>query len=280
MSRTILIGLLTAAPLIITWLIVSFLLDQLSHIGQPWVRGLAYGMMSRYPALASLMLNETVQYAVAVLVVLVGLFVLGWATGRVIGQRLIRQFENFITSIPFVDSIYRATKRFLSVAGATPGGEQRVVLIDFPSPNMKTIGLVTKRMRDATTGEGLLAVYIPTAPNPTSGYVEIVPVQDVVFLDMTFDQAMSFIVTGGSNAPDIIDYRGGAASRAARGAIPTGPSDAGASAGPGAGTGAGTGAGIAGDTGTGGGGDASAGPGADPGGTPAAIASIGKVRTH
>lgn len=207
-SRTILIGLLTAAPLIITWLIVTFLFDQLSHIGLPWVRGVAYGVRPSYPAVAELMLNETVQYTVAIIVVLMGLFVLGWATGRVIGQRLIRQFEQLITAIPFVDSIYRATKRFLSVAGASPGGEQRVVLINFPSPDMKTLGLVTRRMRDSSTGEGLLAVYIPTAPNPTSGYVEIVPASDVVFLDMTFDQAMSFIVTGGSNGPEEIDYYG------------------------------------------------------------------------
>ncbi len=215
-SRTILIGLLTAAPLIITWLIVTFLFDQLSHIGLPWVRGVAYGLRPRYPAVADLMLNETVQYSVAVLIVLVGLFFLGWAAGRVIGQRLIHRFERMINSIPFVDSIYRASKRFLSVAGASPGGEQRVVLIKFPSDDMKTIGLVTKRMRDASSGEGLLAVYIPTAPNPTSGYVEIVPARDVVFLDMTFDQAMSFIVTGGSNGPDVIDYYGATVRRRAQ----------------------------------------------------------------
>ncbi len=63
-------------------------------------------------------------------------------------------------------------------------------------------------MTDQTTGQELAAVYIPTAPNPTSGYVEILPLEDLVFLDWTFDQAMSFIVTGGSNGPDTIDYSG------------------------------------------------------------------------
>ncbi len=207
-SRTILIGLLTAAPLIITWLIVTFLFDWLSSIGQPWVRGLAFGIRPQYPGLADLMLSETLQSFVAVLVVLFLLFVLGWATGKVLGQRLIRQAERAIGAIPVVDSIYRATKRFLAVASATPGGEKRVVLINFPSPSMKTIGLVTKVMTDQASGQQLAAVYIPTAPNPTSGYVEIVPVDTLVFLDWTFDQAMSFIVTGGSNGPDIIDYSG------------------------------------------------------------------------
>ena len=94
------------------------------------------------------------------------------------------------------------------MASATPGGEKRVVLIEFPTAGMKTLGLVTKVLRDQTTGEELAAVYIPTAPNPTSGYVEILPVTSLVFLDWTFDQAMSFIVTGGSNSPDTMNFSG------------------------------------------------------------------------
>jgi uncharacterized membrane protein len=205
-GRYIVIGLVTAAPLAITWWIVSFLFTQLSELGMPWVWGLSQGIRPRYPALADFMLNETVQSVAAVVTMLVFLCVLGWATGRVIGQRLIRLFESFIGAIPFVDSIYRATKRFLAVAGSNEGGARRVVLIDFPSPEMKAIGLVTRIMRDRDTGEELAAVYVPTSPNPTSGYIEIVPLRSVVFTDWTFDQAMSFVVTGGSNAPETIAY--------------------------------------------------------------------------
>jgi uncharacterized membrane protein len=205
-GRTIVIGLLTAAPLAITWWIVSFLFEQLSKLGRPWVWGLSQGIRPRFPGLADFMLDSTVQSVFAVLVVLVFLYVLGWAAGRVIGQRLIALFESFIGAIPFVDRIYRATKRFLAVAGTTQQNERRVVLIDFPSPEMKTIGLVTRIMHDSNTGEELAAVYVPTAPNPTSGYIEIVPLKSVIFTDWTFDQAMSFIVTGGSNAPDTIAY--------------------------------------------------------------------------
>ena len=205
-GRTILIGLLTLAPLVITWVIVSFMFRTLSGYGEVWVRGLALGIRPAYPWLADLILSETLQSVVAVLVMLGLLWLLGWGAGRVVGQRMIGAFEQAIGKIPFVDSIYRATKRFVSVAGATPEGERRVVLIEFPSPEMKTVGFVTKLLRDRATGEALAAVYIPTAPNPTSGYVEIVPVSRIVFTDWTFDQAMSFVVTGGSNAPDEIDY--------------------------------------------------------------------------
>jgi len=57
--------------------------------------------------------------------------------------------------IPFVDTIYRSTKRFLTVAQQTPDGQRRVVLIDFPSRHMKTVGLVTRTLKDAETGEEL-----------------------------------------------------------------------------------------------------------------------------
>ena len=71
---------------------------------------------------------------------------------------------------------------------------------------MKTIGLVTRVLKDRSTGEELGVVYVPTSPNPTSGYIEIVPIRNLTFTDWTFDQAMSFVITGGSNAPDTIEY--------------------------------------------------------------------------
>ena len=204
--RYILIGLLTAAPLAITWLILEFLFTQLSNLGEPWIRGLARGIRPQNPALADLMVNEVLMSVAAALIVLAFLYVLGWATGRVVGQRLIRLFEQIISAIPFVDSVYRATKRFVSVAGSSPEGGRSVVLIDFPSPDMKAVGIMTRTLRDSDTGEELAAVYVPTSPNPTSGYIEILPMDRITRTEWTFDQAMSFIVTGGSSSPDHIHF--------------------------------------------------------------------------
>jgi uncharacterized membrane protein len=80
------------------------------------------------------------------------------------------------------------------------------VLISFPTPEMKTVGFITKVMRDTDTGRELAAVYVPTSPNPTSGYIEIVPLEDVVQTDWTMEEAMSFVMTGGANAPDSVRY--------------------------------------------------------------------------
>lgn len=205
-GRYILVGLLTVAPLGITWFILEFLFDQLSRIGRPWVRTLAQAIQTEQPVIARLLDNETFLSVLAVAIVVLFLWLLGWSTTRVLGRQLIGALERLIGLIPFVDTIYRATKRFLAVAGTSTDSQRRVVLIRFPSSEMKTIGLVTRTLRDAATGEELAAVYVPTAPNPTSGYVEIVPMRHVTVTDWSFDQAMAFIVTGGSNAPDSISY--------------------------------------------------------------------------
>jgi uncharacterized membrane protein len=79
------------------------------------------------------------------------------------------------------------------------------LLIDFPSAGLKAVGLLTRTIQDSRTGEKFAVVYVPKAPNPTSGYIEIVPLRSIIITDWTFDQAMSFIVTGGSSSPDQVE---------------------------------------------------------------------------
>jgi len=95
-----------------------------------------------------------------------------------------------------------------------------VVLVEFPHPGQKTIGFLTKTLTDSTTGELLAAVYVPTAINPTAGFLQIVPIGAVVETDMTMEQAMSLLLTGGAVGPDSIRFT--ALSLAARMNPPTG----------------------------------------------------------
>jgi uncharacterized membrane protein len=91
----------------------------------------------------------------AALLVLLLLYLLGWAASRVIGRHLIRLLEAIIASIPFVNTIYQNVKKLLNVVGERHTGRQRAVLIDFPSPEMKAIGVVMRFLRDADTGKNL-----------------------------------------------------------------------------------------------------------------------------
>jgi uncharacterized membrane protein len=204
--RYLLVGVLTAAPLWITWLVFDFIFTQLSNIGMPWVYALAYAVRHTMPALTESLYNPWFQSFLALAITLAALYVLGWATTRVFGQRIIAVFEALFERVPLVQAIYGGSKRFLAAVKEKPSGVQRVVMIDFPSPPMKAVGFVTRTMQDGTTGQQLAAIYVPTSPNPTSGYIEIVPLERVMSTDWTVDEAMSFIITGGANAPERINY--------------------------------------------------------------------------
>ena len=130
----------------------------------------------------------------------------GWLARRVVGQRLLRWLEALVGRIPLANIIYSSARKLLDILQTKPDGTQRVVLIDFPHSQMKAVGFVTRVIREHGTGRELAAVYVPTTPNPTSGYLEIVPVERITPTDWTVDQAMSFIISGGAVAPDTIPF--------------------------------------------------------------------------
>jgi len=113
--------------------------------------------------------------------------------------------EGLIERIPIAHTIYSGTKKLMSMLQKKPAGTQRVVLIDFPSPELKSIGFVTRVFSDPS-GREYAAVYVPTTPNPTGGYLEIVPIERLVATDWSVDQAMAFILSAGAAAPDVVPF--------------------------------------------------------------------------
>ena len=194
----LLAGILTVIPLWITWLVFSFVIAQLSHLGQPWVNALARGFQSTYPAISEVLLHPWMQPAMAVIITLLGLCTLGWITSRVIGKRIVNLFDRIMNRIPIVKKIYGSTKMLLEVLNQEKKEFDRVVLIEFPNRHMRAVGFVTRIVRDKTTNQELAAVYVPTTPNPTSGYLELVPIERVINTDMTVEEAMTFIISGGA----------------------------------------------------------------------------------
>lgn len=205
--RYFITGILAIIPLWITWLVLSFLYKILSEIGTPIFRAFARGLSPRYPVFADIVDSKVTASIVGVVLVLGLIFLLGWFTTNVIGRRLFNFAESLFHRIPFVKTIYGSVKKLITVLGDQPKGNvQRVVLINFPSSEMKTVGLVTRTLVDKSSGRVLAAVYVPTTPNPTSGYLEIVPIENIVSTDWTMDEAMTFIVSGGAIAPENIVY--------------------------------------------------------------------------
>jgi uncharacterized membrane protein len=205
-QRYILTGVLTVIPIWFTYAVFEFFLRHLSRIGLPWARALSRKIEQSWPQLANWILADWFQNTLAVVLTVAALYLLGWIATRVIGRRVIDLFEFFIHRIPVVQSVYGAIKKFISVLQTKPDEVQRVVLIAFPSQQMKTVGFVTRVLTDQRSGKQLAAVYVPTTPNPTSGYLEIVPLENLVATDWSMDEAMTFIISGGAVAPDHINY--------------------------------------------------------------------------
>lgn len=202
-QRYLITGLLTFIPLYLTWLVFKVVFSFLSHVGAPLVAGLFAALSAEFPGAAAWLSQEWFQSIIAFVGTIVALYVVGFATSRVFGQRLLTAFENLISRIPFVQTIYGGSKKLMSVLSTKPSGMQRVVLIDFPSPELKSIGFVTRVFTNAE-GRELAVVYVPTTPNPTGGYLEIVPVEKLIATDWSMDQAMAFILSGGTVGPDTL----------------------------------------------------------------------------
>lgn len=206
-GRTLLIGFFTVAPLWVTWLVFDFVLGILANAGRPLLRGAALLVAPLSQTLAAWLLDSAFQHLVAVLLTLGAIYGVGLLATRVIGRRMIGTLEKMLARLPLVQTIYNGTKRFLNTLKTPPASGQRVVLISFPTPEMKAVGFITKVIRDIDSGRELAAVYVPTSPNPTSGYIEIVPLDDVVPTDWTMEEAMSFVMTGGTNGPEKVNFQ-------------------------------------------------------------------------
>ena len=204
--KYILAGALLLTPLLLTWLVFEFLFHTLFHLGQPGVSVFDKAIDRVSPGFAEWLLTPWVEYLMAVALTLVVLYFLGWATTHVLGRRLLAWFEALLDRVPLVKTIYGGIKIFLAAFQTKLKGVERVVLIDFPSPEMKTIGLVTRTMIDEASGEELAVVYIPTSPNPASGFIQIVSLAKVISTNWTLDEAMRFLLTAGAAAPNTLTF--------------------------------------------------------------------------
>ena len=189
--RYFLTGVLVLVPLAATLLIFKWLFDAIDGILEPAVEAIFGRPIA----------------GIGFVAIIVLIFLAGIIASNVVGRKVIQRGESLVDELPMVRELYNTFKQILqSVILPQKGGFKEVVLVEFPRPGMKTIGFVTNRVKD-TKGNKLVNVYIPTSPNPTSGYLEIIPEEDVVTIDMPIDDAIKMVVSGGMVSPEIIDKR-------------------------------------------------------------------------
>ena len=203
-KRYLITGLLTFIPLWVTWAVFKLVLGMLAGIGAPVVAGLLGALALVAPRTAEALNSEWIIFVVALLLTLGALYVLGALANRVIGQRLLSTFDALLARIPVVQTIYGGTKKLMAVLQNKPSGVQRVVLVEFPRHGMKAVGFVTRVMTEDGSGREMAAVFVPTTPNPTGGYLVVVPLNELTPTDWTMDQAMAFIISGGAVAAETL----------------------------------------------------------------------------
>jgi uncharacterized membrane protein len=200
LQRNILAGIITIGPLFVTYLVFSFLLGVLAKAGLPaiWLLAAIFpGDWLDQPWLQSLL---------AVVLTLVVLYVVGRVTSQVVGRQAFKLFEAALDRLPVVAKIYGSVRQLLDSMMMKKESTQRVVLIDFPVEGQKSIGFLTRTLTDETTGELLAAVLVPQAINPTSAFLQIMPIHMVTETDLNMEQAMSMIMTGGAVGPNTIRF--------------------------------------------------------------------------
>ena len=200
LQSNILAGLLTVGPLFVTFLIFSFVAGELAKAGLPVVHLLA----AIFPE--GWLSQPVLQPVLAIVLTLAVLYVTGRVTSQVIGRQAFRLFETTLERLPFVAKVYTSVRQLLDTMMAKKETSQRVVLVDFPIAGKKSIGFLTRTMTDETTGQTLAAVLLPNAINPTSAFLQILPMARLTETDLTMEQAMSMLMTGGAVGPETIRF--------------------------------------------------------------------------
>ena len=203
--RTFLTGLIVAAPILVTLWLVTLLFDQVSSYIAPALFGLA-----RFFGFAGEPMRgwiETIVQLLSVGVGAAGIFLIGLLAENVLGRQLLKGLEWLLMQIPFIRGIYSATRQFLETfSGDSTKAFRKVVLFEYPRKGLWTMGLLTGDAKGEVAEripEKMVSVFVPTTPNPTSGWLIFVPVESVQELDMDVDDAFKMIISGGVLTPGV-----------------------------------------------------------------------------
>ena len=130
---------------------------------------------------------------------------IGWLSLSFIGKKLLDLFNNILKRIPILRTIYSALGQMTETFAKTDKEKKNVVLVEYPRKGSWAVGFATKENSGEIsdkTNRKLINVFVPTTPNPTSGFLLMFPKEDVIYLDLTFEEASKFIVSAGTSNPD------------------------------------------------------------------------------
>jgi uncharacterized membrane protein len=190
-----LVGLAVVLPLLVTFLLLRFLFEAFDGLLDPLIRAT---LGRSIPGLGLL--------ATAAIILLIGVL-----TTNIVGRKLVAMTERLLLRIPLVKNVYSASKQLFD-AFTVPGKEafRQVVILEYPRAGVYALGFITAtqaRGFQDLVGEQTVNVFIPTAPNPTSGFFLVVPEKSVILVPISVEEALKMIVSGGLIVPPALQTR-------------------------------------------------------------------------
>ena len=151
--------------------------------------------------------NHYLPYDIPGVEILMSIFIItliGWISLSFLGKKLLNLFNNILKKIPILRTIYSAIVQMTETFTKSEKGKKNVVLVEYPRKGSWAVGFATKKNSgeiSEKTNKKLINVFVPTTPNPTSGFLLMFPEDEVIYLDLTFEEASKFIVSAGTSNP-------------------------------------------------------------------------------
>ena len=151
--------------------------------------------------------NHYLPYDIPGVEILMSIFLItliGWISLSFLGKKLLNLFDNILKKIPILRTIYPAIGQMIETFTKSEKGKKNVVLVEYPRKGSWAVGFATKKNSgeiSEKTNKKLINVFVPTTPNPTSGFLLMFPEDEVIYLDLTFEEASKFIVSAGTSNP-------------------------------------------------------------------------------
>ena len=148
--------------------------------------------------------NNYLPFNIPGLEIVVALFfitIIGWISLSFLGKKFFEMFNNLLKKIPILRTIYSAIGQMTESFTKSENNEKSVVLLEYPRKGVWAVGFATKENQGIikeNVKEDIINVFVPTTPNPTSGFLLMVPKEDLIYLNVTFEQASKFIVSAGT----------------------------------------------------------------------------------
>lgn len=198
--RTLLTGFFIILPLAVTLWLLQLVFGTIDRAVTPIILRLFH--LLGFGEWSTVAWVKVMLPAASLTTAVILIWFLGLVGGNVVGRQLVVALERLVQRIPLVRGIYSATRQFVDTFSAGDGRSfSRVVLLEWPRVGCWTIGLVTTdvqgEIRHLLGGKKLLAVFVPTTPNPTGGYLVFVPEEDVKTLSMSVDEALKTVISLG-----------------------------------------------------------------------------------